>query len=81
MTVALEGCIFDLILGYSQNGPFLNDIGDNDNNANNGNPRSPMSFKYRHFVHSIFPLLFKNDNYKNPKSTLFKYDTPFSDVF
>ena len=62
-------------------GPFLNDIGHNANNANNGNPKSPMSFKYRYFGHSIFPLLFKNDNFKNPKSTLsFKYDTHFSNV-
>lgn len=62
-------------------GPFLNDIGDNANNANNGNLKSPMSFKYRYFVHLIFPLLFKNDNCKTPKSTLlFKYDTHFSDV-
>ena len=62
-------------------GPFLNDIGDNANNVNNGNPKSPMSFKYRHFGHSIFPLLFKNEYFNNPKSTLlFKYDTHFSDV-
>ena len=50
-------------------GPYLNDIGHNANNANNANngiPKSPMSFKYRYFVHSIFPLLFKNDNFKNP---------------
>ena len=61
-------------------GPFLNDIGDNANNANNGNPKSPMSFKYRYFVH-FFPLLFKNDYFNNSKSTLsFKYDTHFSDV-
>ena len=54
-------------------GPFLNDIGDNANNANNGNPKS-----YRYFIHSIFPLLFKNDNFNNPKSTLSsKYDTHF----
>ena len=40
-----------------------------------------MSFKYRYFVHLIFPLLFKNDDYNNPKSMLlFKYDTNFSDV-
>ena len=59
-------------------GPFLNDIGDNANNVNNGNPKSPMSFKYRCFVHLIFPLLFKNDNFNNPKSTLSsKYDTHF----
>ena len=61
-------CRFVTVL---QNGPFLNNIG---HNANNGNPKSPMSFKYRYFVHSIFPLLFKNDNFNNPKSTLsFKY--------
>ena len=65
----------------TKKGPFLNDIGDNANNANNGNPKSPMSFKYRYFVHSIFPLLFKNDNFNKSKSTLsFKYDTHFSDV-
>ena len=62
-------------------GPFLNDIGDNANNVNNGNPKSPMSFKYRYFVHSIFPLSFKNDYFNNSKSMLsFKYDTHFSDV-
>ena len=66
---------------YSEIGPFLNDIGHNANNANNGNPKSPMSFKYRYFVNSIFPLLFKNDNFNNPKSTLSsEYDTHFSDV-
>ena len=37
-------------------GPYLNDIG---HNANNGNQKSPMSFKYGYFGHSIFPLLFK----------------------
>ena len=46
-------------------GPFLNDIGDNANNVN-GNPKSPMSFKYRHFGHSIFPLLFKNEYLTTP---------------
>ena len=62
-------------------GPFLNNIGHNANNANNGIPKSPMSFKYRYFVNSIFPLLFKNDNFNNPKSTLSsEYDTHFSDV-
>ena len=62
-------------------GPFLNDIGHNANNVNNGNPKYPMSFKYRHFGHSIFLLLFKNEYFNNPKSTLlFKYDTHFSDV-
>ena len=59
-------------------GPYLNDIGHNANNANNGNPKCPMSFEYRYFGHSIFPLLFKNDNFDNTKSTLsFKYDSYF----
>ena len=62
-------------------GPFLNDIGHNANNVNNGNPKSPMSFKYRYFFHSIFPLLLKNANSNILKYTLsFKYDTHFSDV-
>ena len=51
-------------------GPFLNDIGHNVNNANNGNQNFLLSFKYGYFGHPNFPLLFKDVNFDNVKSTL-----------